>query len=203
MSNIIWKRFTLNYLFTFDSSNQLPFTKKQLDVSDYKDDTYNIAVVTQSEKNNGISGYVERNSIDENKIMKNVMIYSLNFGTCFYQSDAFVLLDTHGSIFRLIAKEYGLRKILEDDMIVGNFFAKMIMKICKNGIYNYNWKPNSQRAGLEYILLPCIEVKENDEYIWEENGHYYTLAVEYISYIYLDGRVRHNQKLIDNYTYHY
>lgn len=203
MDNVIWKSFKLGDLFEFNSSNQLPFTKKELNISPIQTDEYNIAVVTQSEKNNGITGYINRQAIDSSKIMNNSMIFSLNFGTCFYQHNEYCLLDTHGSIFRLVAEHITLRQILEKDVLVGNFFAKIIMTVCKNGIYNYNWKPNSQRASREIILLPCLEVEKGQEYIWEENGKHYTLAVEYVAYLYLTGRVEYNQRLVDNYTYQY
>ena len=61
MGNITWKSFRLDELFTFDSGNQLSLNKKALDVSDDKNGEYTVALITQSEKNNGISGYLAEN----------------------------------------------------------------------------------------------------------------------------------------------
>lgn len=199
MSSVIWKKMRLDSLFIYDSSNQMPFTKKQLNISDIKDDVFNTAVVTQSERNNGITGYIEGTSIDQSKIMKNVLIYSLNFGTCFYQHDDFVLLDTHGSIFRLIPKQERLKNILDSNAVIGYFFSKMIMKICKNGVYNYSWKPNSQRSGLEYILLPCVETNGND-IILKENDRCFDLAVDYITFLISKVKANIEERTINKYT---
>ena len=201
--NIVWKGFTLGELFTFDSSNQLSLNKKFLDVSDVRTPEYPIALITQSEKNNGVSGYVAENEETSAKKMKNYLTYSMHFGLCFYHNYDFVLMDTHGSVFRVIPKEPNLQKIFNNSDEVNYFFGRSIQHICRNGIYNYSWLPNSGRVAREIILLPCLEVSKDEEYLWEENGKYYTLAVEYISYIYLQGRANYNQKLIDNYTYQY
>lgn len=137
------------------------------------------------------------------KKMKGFLTYSMHFGLCFYHNYDFVLMDTHGSVFRLIPHNTILNLLLSRYECLNYFLGRTITNVCKNGIYNYSWLPNSTRVAREIILLPCLEVGKDDEYIWEENGRYYTLAVEYISYIYLTGKMKNNQKKIDNYTYQY
>ena len=200
---LVWKGFTLGELFNFDSSNQYPFTQKQVDIVDCKDDEHDIAVIAQSAQNNGVIGYINRNENTEKYVFNDSMTFSMNFGICFYHQSDYLLLDTHGSIFRLIAKSENFANTVKNKLEVNLYLAKIINKICSKSLYDWQWKPNSQRASRELILLPCLEVGKDDEYIWEENGHYYTLAVEYISYIYLTGKMEYSQKKIDNYTYQY
>ena len=200
---LVWKGFKLGDLYSFDSSNQYPFTQKQIDISDNKDDIHTIAVIAQSALNNGVIGYIENSDNIKKYISHGNMTFSLNFGICFYHSYDYVLLDTHGSIFRLMPNNQRYNELLEGNLQCNLFIAKLINKVCAKSLYNWQWKPNSSRASREIILLPCLEVTKNDDYIWEENGHYYTLAVEYISYMYLSGRVEFNQRLIDKYEYKY
>ena len=200
---LVWKGFKLGDLYSFDSSNQYPFTQKQIDISDNKDDIHTIAVIAQSALNNGVIGYIENSDNIKKYISHGNMTFSLNFGICFYHSYDYVLLDTHGSIFRLMPNNQRYNELLEGNLQCNLFIAKLINKVCAKSLYNWQWKPNSPRASREIILLPCLEVTKNDDYIWEENGHYYTLAVEYISYMYLSGRVEFNQRLIDKYEYKY
>ena len=202
-NSVIWKSFRLGDLFDFDSSNQLSLNKKALEVSDIKTPNCSIALITQSEKNNGISGYLEPIGEINRKKMKNYLTYSMHFGLCFYHDYDFVLMDTHGSVFRLLAQNEQLGQIMSSVKQVNYFLSSVITKICKNGIYNYNWLPNSSRVTREIILLPCLEVADGQAFIWEEDGKHYTLAVEYIAYLYLTGKINYNQKLVDNYTYQY
>ncbi|MGP1414160.1 MAG: hypothetical protein ACTTID_04070 [Bacillales bacterium] len=202
-SVLVWKGFTLRELFNFDSSNQLSLNKKALNVNNEASAEFSIALITQSEKNNGISGYLEETDEIKNKKMRGFLTYSMHFGLCFYHNYDFVLMDTHGSVFRLIPHNTILNSLLCKYEYLNYFLGRTITNVCKNGIYNYNWLPNSTRVARELILLPCVEVEKDDEYIWEENDHYYTLAVKYISYIYLTGKINNSQKKIDNYTYRY
>ena len=202
-SLLVWKGFTLADLYNFDTSLQYPFTQKDLDISAEKSDYYNLAVIAQSAQNNGVIGYINKERVDNKYIHNHLMTFSLNFGICFYHDYDFALLDTHGSIFKLISKNEKFDEIIYNEKLVNLFLAKIIDKVCAKSVYNWNWKPNSGRVSREIIMLPCLEVAEGEDYIWEENGKHYTLAVEYISYIYLSGRVNKNQKLIDTYSYQY
>ena len=198
-SEIVWKGFRLGNIFDFNSSNQLSLNKKGLDISVEKTDIYNIALITQSEKNNGISGYLAENEEISSKKMKNYLTYSMHFGLCFYHDYDFVLMDTHGSVFRLLPRNEVLAKILNSEKAPNYFFSKIITKICNNSIYSYSWLPNSSRVSREIILLPCLEVSENDEYIWEENDRYYTLAVEYIKELMEKAKERKEARTIRMY----
>ena len=200
---LVWKAFKLGDLYNFDSSNQYPYTQKQVDLIAQKDSEHDIAVIAQSEKNNGIIGYINRNSETEKYTCHNLMTFSMNFGICFYHSYDYLLLDTHGSIFRLTPKNDSLSNKVTNNLLCNLFLAKTINKICSKSLYDWQRKPNSQRTSRELILLPCLEVSKEGEYIWEEDGRYFTLAVDYIAYIYLSGRAKYNEKLIDKYEYKY
>ena len=196
MENITWKSFRLDNLFTFDSGNQLLLNKKALDVSDDKNGEYTVALITQSEKNNGISGYLAENDEISSKKMKRYLTYSMHFDLCFYHNYDFVLMDTHGSVFRLLANNTNFKKILDVEDSVNYFISMIITHVCSNDIYNYSWLPNSSRVGRELILLPCLEVGKGEEYIWEESGKHYTLAVEYIKKMMNEAKELHEQKTI-------
>ena len=120
-----------------------------------------------------------------------------------YKNYDFVLMDTHGSVFKLNAKNNLFDKLLKSDRKLNCYLSRIITKICSNNIYNYSWLPNSTRTGREIILLPCLEVDKNEDWIWEENGKYFTLATNFISYLCLQGRCNYYQKLIDKWTYLY
>jgi hypothetical protein len=200
-SVVIWKGFTLENLFNFSSSNQLSLNKKGLDISPEMNDDYSIALITQSEKNNGISGYLKDEGETNLKKMYKFLTYSMHFGLCFFHDYNFVLMDTHGSVFRLLSKNDNMQKLLDLFDYTNLFLSKVITKVCRNGIYNYGWLPNSSKVGREIILLPVIEVKEENDSIWEEDGKLWTLAVHTASYLYLQGQVNIQQRKIDNYTY--
>ena len=107
----------------------------------------------------------------------------------------------HNAILEV--KNILLKKLLDSNLQCYSFLSLVINYITiKSEIFGYGYKINN-KFDRELILLPCLEVGKDDEYIWEENGRYYTLAVEYISYIYLTGKMNNSQKKIDNYTYQY
>ena len=83
------------------------------------------------------------------------------------------------------------------------FLSMLITHIFTSDVFGYSYKVNSERFDREIILLPCLEVADGEDFIWDKDGKHYTLAVEYIAYLYLTGRVDYNQKLVDNYTYQY
>ena len=123
-----------------------------------------------------------------------------NVGACFFHDYYFI---STGDSALLENKYDKLQEIFDTNHIVPRFFAKLITKMFMNGLYSWGYKVSKELFNRELILLPCLEVSQDDEYIWEENGRYYTLAVEYISYLYLTGRINKYQKLIDTYTYMY
>lgn len=202
-SEIIWKGFRFGNLLKFDSGNQYPYSQKQLDIVEEKDAEHDVAVVVQSGKNNGIVGYISRNEENKKYIFSNSMTFSINFGICFYHPYDYIIPGANGGLFEVTPQNEKLSEKIKENVYCNLFISKIVNKICSKSIYNWQWKPNSSRVSMEIILLPCLEVSENDEYIWEENGRYYTLATNYISYLYLTGRMNKYQKLIDTYTYTY
>ena len=200
---LLWKAFKLGDLFERDNSHQISSSKKKLDESKHYDENHTIKNITASKNNNGCSGYL-KDEDETNKIKKKnyltVASDAAYGGICFYQKDYFVSTG-HNNL--IIIKNDNLKNLLDKNIINYEFIAKMITKVLCNGVANRFFRSVSSDFDRELILLPCLEVAKDDEYIWEEDGHYYTLAVDYISYIYLSGRVEYNQKLIDKYEYKY
>ena len=122
-------------------------------------------------------------------------------GIYILSKERFVITGGHNAILEI--KNTKLENLMLHHKFCFSFVCLILNKITlKSGIFGYGYKINN-KFDREIILLPCLEVTKNDDYIWEEDGHYYTLAVDYISYIYLSGRVEYNQKLIDKYEYRY
>ena len=198
--NVIWKCVLFSDLFNFDCATKLSATRKELDVNNIKTDKYNIEIVAESKFNNGIVGYVEEDQIPQQNIVQKGFTFSGHFGWCFYHNYNFIYVQNN--FYTLLAKISQFEKLLNNNLQVCYFFAKQLSKIFGGSIYNYVWSPNTTRAGREYIMLPWLECSK-EESIIEENGKYYTIPVNYISYIYLSGRIKNCQRLIDNYTYRY
>ena len=198
-SALVWKGYQLDFLFKTSTEHYLEKSKKNYDISNIKDDMHPIAVCAASKNNNGIVGYISEVDDVPSKKRKGYITKG-GFGHFFYQDDWFIkpggsygMLD----ILRVINNQF--RNILDNNKYCYLWLAKILTKIFAHmSSYSY-----SVPFGREIILLPCIEVNKEDEYIWEENGKYYTLAVEYISYLYLTGKINYNQKLIENYSYQY
>lgn len=197
LSNCVWKSFSLEELFDFNSGNQLSDNKKNLEISETKEGEFEIALITQSEKNNGIIGYLKLNEEIESKKMSNALTYSMHFGLCFYHDYDFVLMDTHGSVFRLIAKNSYLLDVLSTNKDFNYFIGKSITKVCRNGVYNYGWLPNSTRVGREIIMLPLYESDDNDGI--SVGGKVYKIDIARAIYLYAEGKKRLYQNKIDNF----
>ncbi|WP_373423281.1 restriction endonuclease subunit S [Mycoplasma iguanae] len=52
------------------------------------------------------------------------------------------------------------------DNSVNHFLAKILTNLFSNNIYNYIYKLNQNHISRESILLPCLEVKLDDQYIY-------------------------------------
>ncbi len=200
---LVWKGFKLGELFERDNSHQISGSKKVLDESPVYDLNHTIMNITASKNNNGCSGYLADKgevSLIKRKGFLTIASDAAYGGICFYQNEYFV---STGHSNLLSIKNYKLKNLLDLNTIGYQFIAKLITTSLCNGTANRFFRSISSDFDREIILLPCLEVTKNDDYIWEENGHYYTLAVEYISYMYLSGRVEFNQRLIDKYEYKY
>ena len=199
--NVLWKGFRLGNLFELSAKHVIKTPLKNLHVHDEYHDGM-VGNVTASEKNNGIVGYIEENEEISDKKVKNIMTLGRvgNVGICFYHKN-YIVSTGNSKIIEVTSPE--LKKVLDKNDYIYLYLAKMITKIFYNTFYGFNRVLTENDFNREIFLLPCLEVSENDEYIWEENGRYYTLATNYISYLYLTGKVNKYQKLIDTYTYTY
>ena len=197
---LVWKSFKLSDLFENKTGRDSSIAQKNLNKSSVKDDEFNISIVTESTANNGVGFYLKENDpVLIGKIVEKGLTYGTQFGNANYHNYKFFII---GNVNYLNFKSIILYNICND--FVGNYFAQIINKIFKkSGLFGYMNKIGQDTFGREIILLPCLEVSKDEEHIWEENGHCYTLAVDYISYLYLSGKVNYNQKLIDTYTYSY
>ena len=195
----MWKGFKLGDLFEESTEHYLEKSKKNYNISDVKTDDYPVAVCAASKYNNGIVGYIAE--IDDVPIKKRKgYITKGGFGHFFYQNDWFIKPGGSWGMLNIIKfKDDKLKSLCDSDVNLYYFLCRILTNIFEP-MCSFGYAVPFDR---EIILLPCIEVSADADYIWEENGKYYTLAVDYISYIYLTGRVNYNNKLIKNYTYQY
>ncbi len=199
--NVLWKGFRLGNLFEWSGKHRISKTAKQYDTIEEPRDGY-IANITAGKYNEGIANFIpEDDEINSKKRIDALTISSNgNVGACFFHDYYFISTGDNA----LLENKYDkLQEIFDTNHTVPRFFAKLITKMFMNGLYSWGYKVSKELFNRELILLPCLEVSQNDEYIWEENGRYYTLATNYISYLYLTGKVNKYQKLIDTYTYTY
>ena len=199
---LVWKGFRLGDFLSFSSSHVIKDQIKNLQVlSSYEEGT--VANVTASKENNGIVGYIEENEEITKRKQKSVLTIASDAayaGVCFYQPN-YVVSTGHNKVIDITLPN--LKLLFEKNKILYMFLASIITRnFCKT-FYGFSKSITDNDFKKTLILLPCLEVGKDDEYIWEENGYYYTLAVEYISYIYLTGKMENSQKKIDNYTYQY
>ena len=199
--NVLWKGFRLGNLFEWSGKHRISKTAKQYDTIEEPRDGY-IANITAGKYNEGIANFIpEDDEINSKKRIDALTISSNgNVGACFFHDYYFI---STGDSALLENKYDKLQEIFDTNHIVPRFFAKLITKMFMNGLYSWGYKVSKELFNREIILLPCLEVSQDDEYIWEENGRYYTLATNYISYLYLTGKMNKYQKLIDTYTYTY
>lgn len=197
MNNIIWKAFKLSDSFYRQTPPSTNMPAKELNISDEPFDN-SIALITRAESNNGVKGYIEKG---EFPTLKNKITYNDQFSLFLFHNYEFTTIKDHLSIF--VPKNDYLKQLLDYNLSINVFLVNVLNYIFSKDIFNFNFTGADYKFDRELILLPCLEVGEGEEYIWEESGKHYTLAVKYISYVYLTGRVNYNQKRIDNYTYQY
>ena len=199
---LVWKGFALGSFLDFSSKHCIKAQIKNLNVYE-KYEVGTVANVTASKDNNGIVGYIEENEEINSKKVKNVLTIASDAayaGICYYQPD-YVVSTGHNKLIDI--SNNNLKTLFNENLYLYYFLAKSITKMFCKTFYGFSKSITDNDFKKSIILLPCLEVGKDDEYIWEENGRYYTLAVEYISYIYLTGKMNNSQKKIDNYTYQY
>ncbi len=197
---LIWKSFKLSDIFNNKTGRDSSIAQKNLTKSNIKDNEFKVSIVTETSINNGIGFYLRENDpILTGKIVDKGLTYGTQFGNANYHNYKFFII---GNVNYLNFKSNTLYKLCNE--YVGDYLARIISKIFKKSkLFGYVNKIDQDSFARELILLPCLEVSKDDEYIWEDEGHFYTLAINYISYLYLNGRVIFNQKLIDKYTYEF
>ncbi|ADE19854.1 hypothetical protein [Mycoplasma crocodyli] len=198
--SLTWKSFKLGDL--FERSTALALGSNQKDLSIFNEKTENtISLISASRNGSGCIGYIEKKCVDKTKISVNKITFDDQWGFTFFQKEPFVITGGHNAI--LETKNNKLKKLLDNNLSGYSFLSLIANKITiKSNMFGYGYKINN-KFDREIILLPTIEVKKEDEWIWHENDKYYTIASAYISYIYLSGRINYYQKLIDRYTYQY
>ncbi|UVD81551.1 restriction endonuclease subunit S [Mycoplasma iguanae] len=196
-TNIIWKSFKLGDLFEFTMVKKW-FVLKNYNLLDQAQNNY-LKVVTSSK--NPSYKYINKDDIDPKIPIFSNQLTINNIGSvgyCFYHDYDFVATP---NTYVINYKNENLQKNFNS--LANHFLAKIITNVFNNGIYGYAYGANKENISRETILLPCLKVSSEDEYIWQENNKYYILALNYISYIYFQGKVNYNQKLVDKYTYKY
>ena len=199
---LVWKSFKLGSFLEYSSKHVIKNQIKNLQIfENYEDGT--VANVTASKENNGIVGYIEETDEIKQKKVKNVLTIASDAayaGVCFYQKD-YVVSTGHNKMIEI--SNNSIKDIFDKNDYLYLFLASLITKTFCKTFYGFSKSITEDDFSKSIILLPCLEVPKDEEHIWEENGHCYTLAVDYISYLYLSGKVNYNQKLIDTYTYSY
>jgi len=195
-TKIVWKAFCLGDLFQRITPPNTGNPAKELTIYE-ENDCHRIALVTRGEKNNGVVGYIEKNSFPT---ATNKIIYNDQFGTILFHNYEFTTIKDHLSILEPVNR---LLSVLELNIYAYVFLTKLINKIFDKQIFGFNYSAADFKFPREIILLPVIEVKDENDCIWEENGKFWTLAVNTASYLFLQGQINIQQRKIKNYSYGY
>ena len=198
-SSLIWKSFKLGDLFLESTEHYLVKSKKNYEISDTKDENFSVAVCAASKNNNGIVGYIQE--IDDVPVKKRKgFLTKGGFGHVFYQADWFIKPGgSWGMLNILKIKNDALKLVLDQDILRYHFFARILTKIF-TGMASWGYAVPLDR---EIILLPLIEVSRSENWIWNEDNKYFSLAVSTLSYLYLEGQINIQQRKIEEYSYKY
>ena len=197
-SNIVWKKIILGKLFSLSTCHKLSKPSKEYEGEKVQLEN-TIANVTATIYNNGVMNYIPiDNEINNKKRKYYLTIANMGdyAGYCFYHDYDFISTTISNRI--LLYKNSKLQDIFIKNKLCGVFFAKIITKIFLNNIFSWGYTISDDRFQREPIVLPFIECTK-EESIYEEKDKYYTLPINYISYIYSSGKIQYYQKLIDKY----
>ena len=194
MQNVIWKAFKLGKMLTVVGTPNTACPAKALNISKEQQDGM-IALVNSGRENNGVVGFIDKTNFASTK---NKITYSDNFGLTFFHDYEFTLLGG-GHLYILEPASNVLSNIFNDNAVCGGFVSTVINHVLAKSVYNYMYKANDYRFDREIILLPCLEVAKGSDYIWEDNGKYYTLAVDFIKELMEQAKERKEEKTIKLY----
>lgn len=192
MSEVFWKAFQLGSI--FERSTVLAFKKNQKDLTltEEKQNDSDIALISASRNGSGRVGYLSEKEVPQSLISVNKITFDDQWGYTFFQKERFIITGGHNAILEL--KNSKLETLMQTFPCSFSFLCLIMNKITlRSEIFGYGYKINN-KFDREIILLPCLEVTKNDDYIWEENGHYYTLAVEYIEHLMNEAKELREQK---------
>lgn len=189
MENIVWQSFKLGDLFKRKTPPNTGKPAKALTIYEENDGS-RIALVTRGEKNNGVVGYIDKIGFPTSK---NKIIYNDQFGTILFHNYEFTTIKDHLSILEPSDR---LSKILEQNINAYVFITKLINKIFNKQIFGFNYSAADYKFPREIIMLPTIEIKDKKSSIWEKNGKYWTLAVEYIEILMNKAKEQKDAKTI-------
>lgn len=192
--NLKWKCFKLNELFDWSS-------RKDLSLKNYnKINTFEpgyVEVVTGSKDD--INDYISYEELpDDYPVYSNCLCLNTNgsIGYCIYYDRE--IISPTSSVHILLHKNKKLENIMDDFLNV--FFAKTITKIFTTGIYNRTaYLIGKDKFDREVILLPCINVSNQEDSIWKDDNGAYTIAKDFITYLLLTGKLKNIEKLINSF----
>ena len=196
-NRVVWRKYKLKDLFIRKAPPSTNVPAKELTIYDTPFDG-SIALITRAESNNGVKGFIDK---EDFPTLKKGITYNDQFSLFLFHNYEFTTIKDHLSI--ITASKDKLQKIMEENDFVDFFMTTVLNRIFSKKIFSFSFTGTEYRFDRELILLPCIEVEKPEDCIWEEDGKFYTLAVDYISYLYLWGMMNKKQKLIENYSNRY
>jgi hypothetical protein len=197
MSNVIWKAFKFKDIFKLDGSYNAKISNKFLDVAETKTKTHSLLLINKGGIKNAEEGYINKNN--KYKVCSNGITMDDQFGNCFYHDTEFIMTGG-GHINVLLFKEEKLEELANKNKIIYYFVSIMLRKVFnKSDIYGYIYKITGERPNREIIFFPVLEVNNTENYIWEENRKYWTLAIDYITEIMKKAKELKEQKTIKFY----
>ena len=194
MNKVIWKAQNMSSIFERSTKSALGESQKSLNIRENKDDEYTIALISASRNGSGRVGYIHLKNEDLEKVSKNKLTFDDQWGFTYFQKEDFIITGGHNAILEIILPK--LKELLDNNLFCYDFLSLIINKITlKSTMFGYGYKINN-KFDREIILLPCLEVSEKDDWIWEENGKYFTLAVDYIKKLMDEAKELREQKTI-------
>ena len=190
--------FRLGNLFELSTRHVIKTPLKNLHVHDEYHNGM-VGNVTASKENNGVVGYIEENEEIKSKKIKNILTLAPDAayaGVCFYQKE-YIVSTGHNKLIEF--KLNSFKELFDRNEYLYLFLSRIITRIFCKTFYGFSKSITENDFNKEIILLPCLEVSQDDEYIWEENGRYYTLAVEYIKELMEKAKERKEARTIRMY----